>query len=324
MGRIDTYRSLYPNLAEGFDVLFEEEVDSWFTADIACCGSCYNEFCSRWPLVYLRDANFQESGIDLFPSFYSGSRMNQLFSEQDFQALIQKVECPRCGAPLNNMIWPYSFNFNLPDDFEQAIDEIGKIVNSTPFLLLQHSFAKLVLREVNAIGDGLAPSLPELHYRARSCRFLNSPTFEAFLPPPPSKTGEGRYNHAGLPVLYVATDPATCCLELGSPKDGVFFAQVRFLRPIRILDLRDQNLESNLLKAALQSSLLSAPSDQEGWHRPEYVFSRFLADCALASGIDAIKYPSVHSTRGDNLVVLGTNRDWSKAVELSKIERLVP
>jgi len=182
----------------------------------------------------------------------------------------------------------------------------------------------LVLREVNAIGDGLAPSLPELHYRARSCRFLNSPTFEAFLPPPPSKTGEGRYNHAGLPVLYVATDPATCCLELGSPKDGVFFAQVRFLRPIRILDLRDQNLESNLLKAALQSSLLSAPSDQEGWHRPEYVFSRFLADCALASGIDAIKYPSVHSTRGDNLVVLGTNRDWSKAVELSKIERLVP
>lgn len=67
-----------------------------------------------------------------------------------------------------------------------------------------------------------------------------------------------------------------------------------------------------MLASIIYSSLLSAPQDNIGWKRPEYILSRFVGDCALAAGFDAIKYPSTRSSLGYNLVI-------SKKVGLNEI-----
>ena len=122
--------------------------------------------------------------------------------------------------------------------------------------------------------------------------------------PDPAETREGRYNHAGKPVLYLGSDPQTCKLELGSPSCGIVVAKFEFTNSIRLLNLAGKDLYGDILPALVYSALLSAPSQGSGWDQPQYAFSRFVADCALAAGFDAILYPSIRSASGDNLVVL--------------------
>ena len=88
--------------------------------------------------------------------------------------------------------------------------------------------------------------------------------------------------------------------------------------PIKTLDLIDIELdddeEQELLSALCFSALASAPENGEGWDKPTYVFTRFLADCATYAGFDAIKYPSTRLSEQDgrfNLVIL--NRALSLA-----------
>jgi hypothetical protein len=50
--------------------------------------------------------------------------------------------------------------------------------------------------------------------------------------------------------------------------------------------------------------LCAAPRQGEGWNKPEYVFSRFVADCALHAGFHAIRYGSTKDPHGENLVLL--------------------
>ncbi|MQW72042.1 RES domain-containing protein [Sinorhizobium medicae] len=52
------------------------------------------------------------------------------------------------------------------------------------------------------------------------------------------------------------------------------------------------------------SVLVAAPRIDRGWLRPEYVFSRFVADCAKSAGFEAIRYASTKSGDGENYVLL--------------------
>jgi hypothetical protein len=65
------------------------------------------------------------------------------------------------------------------------------------------------------------------------------------------------------------------------------------------------NTKSNtsILSALVYSSLISAPRNTEGWNQSQYVFSRFVADCAKAVGLDAVKYPTTRASSGHNLVI---------------------
>jgi hypothetical protein len=72
--------------------------------------------------------------------------------------------------------------------------------------------------------------------------------------------------------------------------------------------------EQDLLESVSASSLMSAPVRDEGWHRPEYVFTRFVADCARIAGFDSIKYPSSRSHKGHNLVIVAQGQAWDKVV----------
>lgn len=125
--------------------------------------------------------------------------------------------------------------------------------------------------------------------------------------PPAENVQEGRYNHSGNPVLYLASDLRTCIAELRGA--NALISEFIFSVPIKILDLvepyESHEGESDLINSLVYSALVSAKHTDKGHYKPHYVVSRFTADCAKEAGFDAIKYPSTRRA-GDNynLVIL--------------------
>lgn len=321
--RVAIWKSLYPDKfdVDGFGELFLEELDSWFTADIACCDACFDKYARDWPGL-TNSVEFQSNGIPL-ELFYSGSCFHEIYTMEEFLDLCRKMGCPVCGQPLVCNIWPYNPPFNIPTGFEKEILELSERAARTPFLVLKHPLAKTVLKEILKLKKSLTPqTYPAAYFRARS---INTPKEPAqFMPPPASKCGEGRYNHAGHPVLYLASDPEVAFKEVGAPVEGVLVAQVKFKKQLKILDLAHDSLAGDLLRAITASALLSAPSEKNGWDRPEYSFSRFVADCVVDAALSGIRYPSVAKSAGSNLVIFSPDCRWADLMEIGALSEYHP
>ncbi|WPS87817.1 RES family NAD+ phosphorylase [Brevibacillus halotolerans] len=287
-----------------FQIVFAEEFDSIFSADIICCENCVGDFIKYWPGVYINDIDFQRYSVSI-TSLYSMMQFSDFITEEEFKIFSSELVCPRCENKLQGVIYPYSMPFDVPDGFEQLIEDIAKISYETPFLLLSHSFALDVYQEISKISLTTVPlTLSKTMHRART--FTDDTVFKNsdFLPPPKEKVVEGRYNHAGKRVLYLSEEPETCFHELRSPNKGVMIASVQIKEPIKVLDLTMQSHESNIINLVRWSSLMSSPREGEGWNKPHYVFTRFVADCAKEAGFDAIRYPSVRFDEGMNLALI--------------------
>lgn len=72
-----------------FSILFSDELESWLLAGIACCDSCYGTYEKTWPGI-TSSVGFQVTGIPL-TAFYSGSRLQSLYSEDEFMNLVQQL-----------------------------------------------------------------------------------------------------------------------------------------------------------------------------------------------------------------------------------------
>ena len=88
-------------------------------------------------------------------------------------------------------------------------------------------------------------------------------------------------------------------------------AEIKVNKHLKILDLVNvdnyDNGDEDILKTLVYSTLTSSKQEDEGWHKPKYIFSRFISDCALDSGFHAIKYPSTRlSFNNYNLVILAS------------------
>ncbi len=292
-----------------FEDLFYADLESWFSADIACCDNCYDEFISDWPHAYgANEAEFQKNGIPL-DVFYSGGRLQQTYTQEEFSALVCQLVCPRCLSNLKYNIWAYELPFDVPHNFGSNVDAIVKTATSTPFLLLKNDFCKEVLSAISDLaGRSKKRKFSDPLFRGRATS--NGPVAQElgqFGSAPKEFVLEGRYNHAGMPVLYLASDLQTCHSELR----GVACTVLEFIltESIHVLDLIDPYSQhrghDDLLNSLVYSALLSAKQHSEGHFRPHYVVSRFVADCARYSGFQAILYPSTrNSEKNFNLVVL--------------------
>lgn len=211
---------------EFFHLVFAEEFDSIFSADIICCEKCVDEFIKYWPGIYINDQNFQTYSIQI-SSLYSMMRFCDFITEDEFNQFSSDLVCPRCNHELRGVIYPYNMPFNVPYEFEQLIGEIAKIAHETPFLLLANPFALEVFQEITKISQTIEPEiLSDAVFRARI--FHNETVYTAadFFAPPKEKVAEGRYNHAGKQVLYLSEEPETCFHELRSPQEGVMIANI--------------------------------------------------------------------------------------------------
>jgi len=300
--RVAIWKVLFPDRfdLDGFSTLFDEELDSWFTADVACCDACYGSYSKAWPGL-AASRKFQEGGIPL-TCFHSGSCFSEIYTESEFLDLCRQMGCPVCGQPLEHNIWAFNPDFDVPKEFEAMMEELASLSAKTPFLTLRHPLARKVLREVKKLAATITSEpINQEFFRARP---IATPLERGqFLAPPATKCYEGRYNHAGRPVLYLASSAKVAHSEIGEPAEGCLVAPVTLQRPQKVLDLATHDLPSDLLHAVTASALLSAPAEKEGWEKPEYTFSRFVADCAMNVGFTALRYPSVAHFEGFNLVV---------------------
>ncbi|MBP2114814.1 RES family NAD+ phosphorylase [Paenibacillus silagei] len=297
---------------EYFHLVFAEEFDSIFSAEIICCEKCVVEFMKCWPGVYLNDRDFHSYSIQI-SSLYFMMRFCDFITEDEFKKFSSDLVCPRCDQKLDGVIYPYNMPFNVPYGFEQLIEEITNIAYETPFLLLAHPFANEVFQEISYISQTVeARVLPDIVYRARIFNNAINYTVTDFFASPKEKIVEGRYNHAGQQVLYLSQEPETCFHELRSPKEGVIIAGLRINKPIKVLDLTMQTHDSDIIKIIRWSSLMNSPNGGDGWHKPHYVFTRFISDCAKSLGFNAIKYPSVRFNEGVNLALISYSENFKK------------
>jgi RES domain-containing protein len=213
-------------------------------------------------------------------------------------------------------IFPFEFPFEEASFFEEAFHELGGLARNTPFLVLTSPVARDIFEEVKKTCSKLPAGTPyERLYRGRC---IENPTFHDFNSPPASVVREGRYNHAGRPVLYLASDERTCWEECRRPKSRFFVMEFSVQSLLLLLNFSDFDELSNLLSALIYSSLMSNPTESDGWSRPEYVLTRFVADCARAAGVDGIVYPSCQDSGGDNVVLLDPSK-WESALKPVRI-----
>ena len=164
-----------------------------------------------------------------------------------------------------------------------------------PFLVARHKLAKRVYKTIQDNFETSDYSFTStIMYRARKIDEVEGlPMKKHFLFPPKDVVNEGRYNHNGQPVLYASGSSETCFFEVREIPS--YIAQIRIMKELKILDMSNiDDLNSDpLLNSIIYSSLISAVTkEDDSKYKPEYVFSRFIADCALDIGFDGIKYPS--------------------------------
>lgn len=258
------------------------------------------------------------------------SRLPGVWTPAEYSTLRRLVQCPRCLTFDSANIYLFEHRFSDAREMEDDIDALMTIGSETPFLLLEHSFAQRVLTEIRAEGArAKAEVLAHPLYRARLSdevtRLRQAPAdLATYGPAPASATGEGRFNHAGVPMLYLADAEAVAAAELGAIGQACLVGTLRILQPLKIFDLISadgESVDSDLFDALANSALLAAPRTGDGWVKRQYVFSRYVADCARSAGFHAIRYGSTKTQAGVNYVVLAPPDDLATLMRLEGYAR---
>jgi len=290
-----------------FELLFVMDIDSWFSADIKCCNFCYDDFVASWPNTKLRSDDFRSMELD---AFYDGSkRLRHEYSLEEFRDLLAYIACPRCGRSLqNNLMWPFEFEFDPPEDFEYRAYELQEKIKETPFIVLKNELAQEAYYAIEKLSELIEErKLETTLFRGRTFKD-SQPVKKDFLSPPPNVTNDGRYNHKGIPVIYAANNAKTCFYELRK-SENLWVSEFQIKNKLRILDLNkidEIEADEHLLQAIVWSSLSSSFANDNSWYKPEYFFTRFISDCCKHIGLDGICYPSVQIGTGENYVFFDT------------------
>ncbi len=299
-----------------FQDYFDREIEAGFTSSIACCGECFEDFKADWPGTVARDIKLQAGSIDI-TTFIEGSRIPDVFSAKEINLLSKYLYCPRCGAILSGVFHVYEHPFTIPENYRLA--DISRIASKFPFLLLSNPFAKDVFDAICRLRvSTVSQLLPKVLYRARMLPTDCTPDISAFGPPPSSKVSEGRFNHAGHSMLYLADSSTTAAAEIRAGLSKIHVASLEIATPATILDLcisdEIDSGDQDTMQTLARSTLCAAPRVSEGWDRPEYVFSRFVADCARYAGFTVIRYGSVQDPSGTNFVILDPDQCFRTAM----------
>ena len=300
-----------------FEEYFHRDLEHYFDSRISCCEHCYEDFCREWPGTAARDEDFQRSGIEI-GYFLEQSRIQDDFYPEEIAYFAKTLKCPNCDAVLDGVFYIFEHKF-LVDEFH--LGTIADLARTSPFLLLSHPFAKRVF-EVIERRFATAETLPakSTWYRGRMSLDLPTPArLSDFGPPLASKVAEGRYNHAGHAMLYLADSPHTVKGEMRAT-EGLSIATIQLDFAFKVLDLSISDDidgdDDEVIQCLARSALSAAPRLSDGWDRPEYVFTRFVADCARHAGFDAIRYGSVQDHHGVNVVLLAPPADLGTIAQL--------
>lgn len=151
--------------------------------------------------------------------------------------------------------------------------------------------------------------------------------------PPREKAKGQRANPSGIPMLYLASDPATALWEIrGEPGSEVSLATVVLKKDIQIVDLTNipnmksafqygDNLQQEISYRAIFRCLSDALSEpiQSDNSDIDYVPTQYLSEAIKASKFGGMKYKSSLSPTGWNCVLFNVHSAKATKVECQTV-----
>ncbi len=220
----------------------------------------------------------------------------------------------------NFLLWSESQNITqklIRSAYKNELDEFQDYITQYPSLGAYHSTGKKIINAIRAMQPTTINT--STYFRAREVsesRVFSHNDLDA--PESEYVTKEGRYNHIGIPVLYLASDKETCVSEMMEINESkLLWFQEFNVYNVRILDLTTKPGESistqhSLLIAALiYEGVINQDSKRESVWKPEYYIPRFVADVTkMVGNFDGIKFSS-NRGQGSNLALFNWEGKYS-------------
>lgn len=254
------------------------------------------------------------------------------------EAVVAELQCRDCGRE----------GFDLWDDigletdeerehrerwarwdrrYSARVEDFARHLEAYPYLGLAHPLG----RQIHAAIRTYPRTELGKHewWRARKADGARRFVPKDMAPPPPSKaTSEGRFNHYGQVVFYLASAPEAALSETLDTSRGDALGWVQqFSVPQKteVLNLvapewyRESGVP--ILALGLMHRMPNLQPDPRFPWKPEYFLPRFVADCARAEGIAGIVFES-RKYVGQNLALFKWTRSRVRARGAPRLEVL--
>jgi hypothetical protein len=229
--------------------------------------------------------------------------------EDQWDDVATRLECPNCGFsgfdPSDDV-----GEYTAPELAERAkwdewfkkwqpkLEQFGSYLADYPYLGAKHPFGRRIVKAISTFPQ--RDIREEVWWRARRVDSSREFTVQDMLPPPPDKAkSEGRFNHYGQVVFYLASTAEAALAETLDKEKGDIIGWVQQFQIVelpRVLDLTDPDFWSGEERALLTMGLISnlrrlAPDRESPW-KPEYFIPRFISDVAKEHGFVGIMFNS--------------------------------
>jgi|GEM_PF-3185441 len=259
--------------------------------------------------------------------------------DDDMEHYLPLLSCPNCGIP--------GSDFNLDDEvgmptgeellhrqrwnewsreLRPRVDEFAAQLRAYPYLGGIRELGQEILRTLPNFPRVTLP--PRRWWRARKADGARVFVLQDLQPPPAYEArAEGRFNHYGQSLFYLAgTQRAVLreTVEVSGNERVAWLQEFAFGEVENILDLRvkdwSEELTPPLFAMGLTSEYISTTAASTAW-KPEYLVPRFIADSARYVGCRGIIFNSAKH-HDENLVLFAWD-DLTITPEGSPVLRLV-
>lgn len=227
--------------------------------------------------------------------------------EEYWYEILSFITCSWCGTALDltsdigvpsiteskvESMW-----FDWKARYSKRLGEFFDFLERYPYLGIKHEIGAEIYETVASFPARNIEKRIGFKARARAEPIRSS---KDMYPPNPArvKIPEGRFNHFGQRVFYLANSEEGAAKESLEEPGEVWLQKFRIEHATNILDLTVDPVEEpearrNLLTFGLVygGELRAWVEREKGW-KPEYFVPRFIADCARKEGFNGIKYKS--------------------------------
>jgi len=249
-------------------------------------------------------------GGDVVWIFGNRTDLEELFDEYEIpdnlrEELVVNLHCQNCGRELcryDDIGIKTQIELEADrrwDDWHQnydwKIDEFGDFLEKYPYLGLNHEIGEKLHSTISNFPK--TDIKEEIWWRARKPMDGKRLSIEDMYPPR-FPEAEGRFNHYGQSVFYLASTAEAAMIEILDKGECLAWVQQFSIKEIsNLLDLSNHVsaeedvpiLALGLINVKLPSIVV--PNKKSPW-KPEYFIPRFIADCAKNQGFSGIIFNS--------------------------------
>jgi len=206
-------------------------------------------------------------------------------------------------------------------NYDPRIDEFQEFLSKYPYLGLSHKIGQEIQSKIS--GFSKTNIADKDWWRARKPKSSKKLTSNKMYPPDFPRS-EGRFNHYGQRVFYLASTQEAALSE--TLEEGDCFAWVQkfhIKKADNLLDLApffQDEINIPIIMLGLNAKLFKSQVDKSCPWKPQYFITRFLSDCAKEQGYKGIVFNSPKHY-DENLVLFDWEKDNIIHVDEPKIAR---